>query len=242
MSGDIVLDPKIRDWVLVPIVVAMFLQNMLRDYGTRLITSTPKTELESIRDMQVMRRSAMLKANGHWIPPSAFKMRRCYFNDKEKGVFSKEASRMSISWRLFSRALPLRVATVARSQVRVKTPAEMMTDNPAMGMEGMKKNMGYALPQMIMMGWINYFFSGFVMGLSLMPRPSLAAARQLSLRVHATFVALGDGCSQGSILSRDAALQGDAPARTGAAGPPPPTGVEADGCRWWLHCSLLGTC
>jgi hypothetical protein len=92
MSGDIVLDPKIRDWVLIPIVIAMFLQNMLRDYGTRLITSTPKTELDSIRDMQVMRRSAVLKANGHWIPPGAFKMRRCYFNDKEKGVFSKEAS------------------------------------------------------------------------------------------------------------------------------------------------------
>lgn len=31
-------------------------------------------------------------------------------------------------------------------------------------MEGMKKNLAMMIPQMIMMGWINYFFSGFVLG------------------------------------------------------------------------------
>jgi ER membrane protein complex subunit 3 len=30
-------------------------------------------------------------------------------------------------------------------------------------MEGMKKNMAMMIPQMVMMGWINYFFSGFVL-------------------------------------------------------------------------------
>jgi ER membrane protein complex subunit 3 len=30
-------------------------------------------------------------------------------------------------------------------------------------MDGMKKQMAMNIPQMVMMGWISYFFSGFVM-------------------------------------------------------------------------------
>lgn len=30
-------------------------------------------------------------------------------------------------------------------------------------MEGMKKNMAMMVPQMVMMGWVNYFFSGFIL-------------------------------------------------------------------------------
>jgi len=30
-------------------------------------------------------------------------------------------------------------------------------------MEGMKKQMAMNIPQMVIMGWISYFFSGFVM-------------------------------------------------------------------------------
>lgn len=136
MPANLVLDPKIRDWVLIPIVVAMFLQGVLREFVTRLMNSKPKAEIDSIRDAQLLRRSATLKQNANWLPPNAFKMRRCYFNDADKGAFSRE--------------------------VKAKNPADMLKD-PAMGMDGMKKNMAYMVPQMVMMGWINYFFSGFVM-------------------------------------------------------------------------------
>lgn len=33
-------------------------------------------------------------------------------------------------------------------------------------MDGMKKNMMNIIPQTVIMGWINFFFSGFVLGMS----------------------------------------------------------------------------
>jgi len=132
----LMLDPKIRDWVLIPIFLVMVLQGVLRDLVTRLLSSKKKPELSAVKDAQLLRRSAVLRANASWLSPSAFAMRKSYFTDKENGVFSKEMPKLD--------------------------PMEQLSKNPGMGMDMMKQNMTYMVPQMVMMGWISYFFSGFV--------------------------------------------------------------------------------
>ena len=44
-SGDIVLDTRIRDWVLIPIFIIMVFFTMLREIGGRLMNATPKGDL-----------------------------------------------------------------------------------------------------------------------------------------------------------------------------------------------------
>lgn len=42
-------------------------------------------------------------------------------------------------------------------------PFQSMMDPSSMS-EGMMKNMSFIVPQMLMMGFINFFFSGFIVG------------------------------------------------------------------------------
>jgi len=46
-----------------------------------------------------------------------------------------------------------------------KNPLDALTDPSAMDtmMDGMKKQMVMMVPQMVIMGWINFFFQGFVL-------------------------------------------------------------------------------
>lgn len=44
-SGDIVLDTRIRDWVLIPIFIIMVFFTMLREIGGRLMNATPKGDI-----------------------------------------------------------------------------------------------------------------------------------------------------------------------------------------------------
>lgn len=59
------------------------------------------------------------------------------------------------------------------------SPASMLTDPSAMEgmMGGMKNQAVMMVPQMIIMGWINFFFQGFV--LSMLPR--ITRVKQLTL-------------------------------------------------------------
>lgn len=47
---DLVLDPKIRDWVLIPLVVVMFVIAILRHHVTKIIRSDKKADLKSIKE------------------------------------------------------------------------------------------------------------------------------------------------------------------------------------------------
>jgi hypothetical protein len=49
-SKDLLLDPAIRDWVLIPIMAVMVLIGVLRHFVTLLLQSTPKTTLKSLRE------------------------------------------------------------------------------------------------------------------------------------------------------------------------------------------------
>lgn len=82
-----------------------------------------------------MIRSRLLRENGQYIPKSAFLMRRHFFNNAETGYF--------------------------KTQKRPPVSQNPMAD-PSMMTDMLKGNVTNVLPMVLIGGWINWMFSGFV--------------------------------------------------------------------------------
>ncbi|XP_055345466.1 ER membrane protein complex subunit 3-like [Paramacrobiotus metropolitanus] len=134
--AELLLDPNIRTWVFVPIIVVTFFIGIIRHYVSILLTSQKKVELKQVMDTQALLRSRMLRENGKYIPKNSFLMRKHYFNDKETGI--------------------LKVA-----QDRPAPAANPMQD-PNTLQDMLKGNLVNVLPMIAVGGWINWIFSGFV--------------------------------------------------------------------------------
>ncbi|XP_023229565.1 ER membrane protein complex subunit 3 [Centruroides vittatus] len=132
---DLLLDSDIRLWVFLPIVVITFLIGIVRHYVSILLSSTKKVELQQVQDSQAMIRSRLLRENGKYIPKQAFLMRKHFFNNEETGYF--------------------------KTQKRSPTMQNPMTD-PTMMTDMLKGNLTNVLPMILIGGWINWTFSGFV--------------------------------------------------------------------------------
>lgn len=87
-------------------------------------------------------RARRLRSNGHMLPLKSFQLRRQYFNDKTHGV--------------------LNVAPKAASANPLDAMANPAASNSMVDM--MKKNLANLITQPLMMSWVSYFFSGFVLG------------------------------------------------------------------------------
>lgn len=106
-----------------------------------MATTPKKQELLAIREQRSLLRGVNLRMNSYNISPAAFQARKDYLSSAyEAGTFLKDPDRKG-------QAAP-----------------NPMTDPAAMeGMMGMMKgNMTMIIPQTLIMGWINAFFSGFV--------------------------------------------------------------------------------
>ncbi|KJE90107.1 ferredoxin 1-like protein [Capsaspora owczarzaki ATCC 30864] len=137
----LLLDTSIRDWVLIPIVIVMFLLGIVRHHITELLKSDRIDDkaAKAALDGQGLLRARVLRANGRFLSPLAFQMRKNFFTQADGGDDSKKG------WLM---------------QERPK-PANPMGD-PSQMMGMLKNNMSFVIPQMLIMGWINYFFSGFI--------------------------------------------------------------------------------
>ncbi|KAJ8668188.1 hypothetical protein QAD02_009851 [Eretmocerus hayati] len=133
--AELLLDPNIRGWVFLPIVVITFLVGIIRHYVSILLSSQKKVELLQVQDSQVMIRSRLLRENGQYIPKAAFLARRHFFNNEETGYF--------------------------KTQRRAPVSQNPMTD-PSMMTDMLKGNVTNVLPMVLIGGWINWMFSGFV--------------------------------------------------------------------------------
>ncbi|XP_015376250.1 PREDICTED: ER membrane protein complex subunit 3 [Diuraphis noxia] len=133
--AELVLDINIRGWVFLPIVLITFLVGVIRHYVSLLITSQKKAELTQVQDSQVLIRSRMLRENGRYISKQGFYMRRHYFNNEENGYF--------------------------KTQKRA-APTQTVMPDPSMMTEILKGNVTNVLPMVVIGGWINWMFSGFV--------------------------------------------------------------------------------
>ncbi|KAI9028852.1 integral membrane protein DUF106-domain-containing protein [Phycomyces nitens] len=125
-------------------MIVMVLVGVLRHHITMLITSAPKLpQLKAIRESKALLRGMRLRTFGNSIPQHAFACRKAYLAQAfEAGKYLKNPDAN-----------------------KEGTPApNPMTDPDMMEgmMEGMKKQMMNMVPQMLIMGWINFFFQGFV--------------------------------------------------------------------------------
>ena len=151
---DILLDTEIRDYVLLPIMGVMVLVGLLRHYLTLTLsaaTGTPKSSLKAIREAQALIRAQTLRQNANIIPKKAFENRKLYLGEHfSKGTFLK--------------IQPVDASSVGPDGEEVPSLPPQLQDPAQMEamMDGMKKNMMMLVPQMIIMGWVNAFFSGFV--------------------------------------------------------------------------------
>ncbi|KAI8324317.1 transmembrane protein [Martensiomyces pterosporus] len=137
------LDPAIRDWVLFPITVIMVLVGVFRHQLTILMTGEPpKPELKDIRQGKALMRGQLLAQNNSYIPTPAFIERKKYLCQAyEDGVYLKNKAS------------------------KEQSAANLMADpkNMEVMMDGMKKQMMGIVPQTLIMGWIQFFFSGFIL-------------------------------------------------------------------------------
>ncbi|MGH0174594.1 UNVERIFIED_CONTAM: hypothetical protein FKN15_002093 [Acipenser sinensis] len=132
---ELLLDSNIRLWVILPIVFITFLVGVIRHYVSILLQSDKKLTLEQVSDSQVLIRSRILRENGKYIPKQSFLMRKFFFNNQDDGFFKKTKRKV--------------------------IPPSPMTD-PSMLTDMMKGNVTNVLPMLLIGGWINWTFSGFV--------------------------------------------------------------------------------
>ncbi|POI21151.1 hypothetical protein CIB84_015103, partial [Bambusicola thoracicus] len=132
---ELLLDSNIRLWVVLPIVFITFFVGMIRHYVSILLQSDKRLTQEQVSDSQVLIRSRVLRENGKYIPKQSFLTRKYYFNNPEDGFFKKTKRKV--------------------------VPPSPMTD-PTMLTDMMKGNVTNVLPMILIGGWINMTFSGFV--------------------------------------------------------------------------------
>ncbi|KAI9585526.1 ER membrane protein complex subunit 3 [Glossina fuscipes] len=129
---ELLIDPNIRVWVFLPIVLIAFFIGILRHYVSTLISSQKKAEMLQVQDSQVMIRSRLLRENGWYLTAHSFAMRKNFFNNEENGYFKTQ-----------------RRPPVSQNSTAVLT-------------DMVKGNFINVLPMVIIGGWINWMFSGFV--------------------------------------------------------------------------------
>ncbi|XP_060108485.1 ER membrane protein complex subunit 3-like [Heteronotia binoei] len=130
------LDGSIRFWVLLAVAWIALAVGILRLRVAAMLRG--ERELvwpEQQQDTQMLARSRLLRENGRFLTPQGFLMRKHYFNNPESGFLRKTKRKIQ--------------------------PRNPLTD-PTMVTEMMKGNIVNVLPMILVGGWINWAFSGFV--------------------------------------------------------------------------------
>ena len=170
---DLNLDPAVRAWVFLPLTFCIICMKLLQQYAhmvryhqgnnldnlhgrlhpdhplslslslsSQLMNPTTpppsKKSLDEIKEQQLVARSQRMRMLGRFIPETGFRMRKEYFIGKDTGVFHQKSKGKSM-------------------QEQMATNPDMLTDMVKKGLSGM-------VPQLAMGFFVNFFFSGFVMG------------------------------------------------------------------------------
>jgi hypothetical protein len=158
---DLALDKDVRNWVFIPLTLSIILMKLIMQF-IHIMVHAPAAQsqkpLKELREQQAVMRSQRLRTLGSLVPEASFKMRREYFAAKDTGVFNQKILSPSMQ--------------------------EAMATDPSMMADMMKKNLTGLVPQLGMGMWVNFFFSGFVMGkipFGLSPRFRLMLQRGIEL-------------------------------------------------------------
>jgi ER membrane protein complex subunit 3 len=133
----LVLDPQLQNWVLFPILLVMFAVSCFRHFLPKLLSSPKTPTVKSYQDRQALARSRIVRENSDKIPASSFYMRRDYLTN----------------------------TVLVVPPTNPDSPLDNMAamENFNMG-DMVKNNMAMVVSQILMMTWVEYFFSGFVLG------------------------------------------------------------------------------
>ena len=146
VQQSLLLDSDLRNWVLLPITVVMVLVGMFRNNLMQLFESKPKlATLAAARQQNIMRRASALRLNYPVLPPASVAARKAFLARvlSDGSYLDPEAK-------------------------RVTSPDEMPESpvNDAMMenlMDQAKRSLLMMVPQTVIMGWVNFFFTGFVL-------------------------------------------------------------------------------
>jgi hypothetical protein len=132
------LDPSIRNWVFLPLMLIMILIGLLRSIVLQLINSKPKLDLLTVRETSALMTLRLLKQNYSFITRQGFESRKLYWIK----------------------------AVEEKTYLKVKEATQQSLDDPNMMnpmMQMMTKNMIMFIPQTVIMSWVSFVFTGFVL-------------------------------------------------------------------------------
>jgi hypothetical protein len=143
---DLVIDPKIRDWVLIPIVVVMFHVGVFRFYLNQYMNYNKvrepanKAQVKEHGKKNIVAFCQKLVGGFMILPEYSFRMRKSFFCKKPNGALYK----------------------VDPAAANSPMGGNMMM-NPSMMTDMLKNNLSMAVSTMLQFAWISFFFSGFVL-------------------------------------------------------------------------------
>jgi len=136
MSVGILLDEKIRDYVLLPIFFMVVLTSVLRSNLLALCKSDPKIDVKELKHNNLLQRCKVLKSNANYLSDKAFRARKAYFIKKDVGALMKPP--------------------------KAKDPMEQLGADPSMAMGMLKNQMVFIILQGAVAYWVSHLFSGFL--------------------------------------------------------------------------------
>jgi hypothetical protein len=139
MPSGILLDARIRDFVLLPIFGVVIMTSMLRSNLMAMFKSEPKVDVKEVKTNNMLRRSTTLRAGHAYISEQVFRKRKAYFTKKDVGLLVKNVP-------------------------KPKDPMEMLSGggDPMMAMGMMKNQMVFMVSQGLLLYWVNFLFNNFV--------------------------------------------------------------------------------
>ena len=150
-SENILLDPNIRDWVVLPLFVIMVAAGLLRFHMGNVLKPAPKPVSKVVQRTQTtLRTTAALKSGAtHFLSTSKLEARRLAY---------PELLKEQVEW--CDNHLDEKEAAAAAAS---DGGGSGDMPNPFAAMEGMQGNMEFMVQNMVMMQAIQHFFSGFIL-------------------------------------------------------------------------------
>jgi len=135
----ILLDSRIRDYVLLPICLVVVLMSALRSNLMTIFKSEPKADMKDVKTNNMLSRCRLLRAHSHILSEKTFKCHKAYYVKKDAGVLVK-------------------------APPKPKDPMEALSagPDPMMAMGMMKNQMFFMVSQGLLAYWVSHLFSGFL--------------------------------------------------------------------------------
>jgi hypothetical protein len=153
---DILLDPSIRNWVFISIAVVMYLQGVLRHYISVLLKDDVKSSIDKTRKANLLKRIAKFRLNCCYLIGRSFDQRKKYYQTDINKDWKSENEGLDLL------STPISTSSSSSTSTSSDSSAAAPAPDPMAMMGPMKQNLLNFMPNMLLMGFISYFFSGFI--------------------------------------------------------------------------------